>query len=133
MLDAVFLAALFCGCIAALKGYRTSWFLLASTAFTSALSLLGMKFDPFFWMLIDVAVVMAIAGPKMTRCDAVIIALFIPVWSSYFLDNWTAYYVASFVVSLQFLLVFPIPQLWGGCARRLGTTSPSDNLEMARA
>lgn len=132
-MDAVFLAALFCGCVAALKGNRTAWFLLASAAFTSALVVLGMEFDPFFWMLIDLAVVMAIASTPMTRCDAFIIGLFVPAWAVYPLGGWTMYYVTSAVTAAQFLLVFPVPQLWADCSKPFRRPPPDDVMEFASA
>lgn len=107
-MDAVFLAALICGGVAAFKGNRTAWFLLASAAFTSALGLWGIGYNAFLWLLIDLAVITGIAlSQKMTRCDMIIIALFVPAWVAYAVDDLTAYYVASAVVSGQLFLTFP--------------------------
>lgn len=117
MLDAVFLGALVCGCVAALKGNRAAWALLASTAFTSGITTAGVPFHPVLWMMIDLAVVLAILHPKMTLCDIGVIALFIPAWVIYATMPPWASEAVTLIVAAQFLMTFPVAQLFGWCAK----------------
>jgi len=133
MLDAVFLVALVCGCVAALKGNRTAWALLASTAFTATITVAGVPFNPFVWALIDLAVVVAILHPRMTVCDVGVAVLFIPVWCLYMeRPTWISPAV-TLIVSLQFLLTFPVPAVCGLCAPMFRRRGPPDILRMIYA
>ncbi len=133
-MDAVFLAALFCGCVAALRGNRTAWALLASVAFTSGITLAGVPFHPVLWMMIDLMVILAILHPKMTLCDLAVIALFIPAWALYALMPPWAPDVVTLIVVAQFLMTFPVPILWGRCSQPVFRDGgPPDVLRMIYA
>lgn len=119
MIDTLFLMALLCGCIAAMRGNRTAWALLGSAIFTSVITLAGVPFNSFLWMLIDLAVVMLIMHARMSVCDTIILMLFIPAWCLYVVDGWFVYYAVSLIVTLQFLLTWPIPAVWGHCRRMI--------------
>lgn len=127
MIDAVFLVAVLCGCIAATRGQprawlkdnRTAWALLASAAFTSILLLEGVQFHWLPWVLIDVAVIVAIWRTKGR--DWPIIALFFPVWWLYQTrPDWTSDAV-DLIVSAQLLLSVP-GSLWSRAIERAKRT-----------
>lgn len=113
MIDALYLLAVLCGCIAALRGSRTAAILLLSAASVALLPLIGVGYDPLLWLTIDWAVIILIMRPNHIFMDDLIVVLFIPIWFFYLYGGELAQPVVSLIVTLQFLLTFPLPQLCG--------------------
>lgn len=109
MIDALVLAALACGLIAAWRKDRTAWALLGSLALTSILRWCGISFDPLLWWLIDVAVIALIAafGSHNLR-DWVVMLLFLPAWCLYVSHLPYGGDGVNLIVSVQLFLTTPV-------------------------
>lgn len=107
MLHVVFWLAVACGCLSASTGNRTAWALLASVGLCLAFDHFGVPFHFILWLLIDLAVILAIIRPAMTTADVVIVALFIPAWVAYLLPEGPRFELGFLVVVAQLLLTFP--------------------------
>lgn len=112
MLGVVFWLAVACGVVSAATGNRTAVVLLASVGLCLALDYLAVSFSFPLWLLIDLAVVLAIIRPAMTKTDCVIIALFIPAWCFYLLPPETRFWGSFVVVVTQLALTFPLRKVW---------------------
>jgi len=123
-LQAVFACAVAFGGVAALMGSRTALALLAGTAVQTALELFGAPFYPWLWMLVDLWVIGAIVGLRMSVSDAFVVALFVPAWAFYFIDGDMAYAGSVTVCSGQFLLAFP----WRKVGKHLKALHLKENL-----
>lgn len=110
-LAVVFWLAVACAVVSAATRNRTAWALLASVGLCFALDYLGAPFNFVLWMLIDLAVVLVIIRPTMTKTDCVIIALFIPAWCFYLLPADTRFWGSFVVVVAQLVLTFPVEAL----------------------
>lgn len=108
MIEAVFLTAIGAGGIAALAGKRSAVALLTGTAFTAGLAASGVPFLLPVWMLVDLVVIAVIIHPKMDWRDCAIMALFYPLWATYFVDGQAAWTISALVSSVQLLLTFPV-------------------------
>lgn len=108
MIEAVFLIAIVAGGIAALAGNRAAIALLAGTAFTAGLVSVGMAFNLLVWMLVDLCVVVAIVHPRMRVREVIVVALFFPLWATYFVEGEQAWQASALISATQFLLTFPI-------------------------
>lgn len=132
-IDALFLAALACGGVAALKGSRTAWVLFVATAFLSGLTLSGVPFNPALWTLVVLAASIAIAllaSRRIKGRDILVLALFIPAIPCYFIDEpWTVD-ATTLIASLQFLALFPLVQIWNEARGRWPLVSRNSDLEM---
>lgn len=131
LIDALFIVAVACGCIGALRGNGAAVALLCATALTSALTAGGVPFHPALWALVDIGVVMAIMRPNMSNGDIAIVALYVPIWALYPVEGWTAYYIISALAALQFLLTFPAPEIFAKTRRVFGKCRrDTDGFEM---
>lgn len=117
MIEIVFWLAVACGVVSASTGNRTAWALLASVGLCFALSYAQVPFSFILWLMIDLAVVLVIIRPAMTKTDCVIIALFIPAWCFYLLPPDTRFWGSFVVVVAQLVLTFPVEALRAALAR----------------
>ena len=113
MLDAVFALAIVCAGVAALMGNRTAMALLASTAFTFALTLAGAPFSAPAWIAVDLFVIAVILlpWPHIPTADCFVLALFVPSWALYFVDSEAGYAASVLVCSAQMMLTLPARRL----------------------
>jgi hypothetical protein len=108
MIDALLVFAVLCGCLGAHRGSRAAMALLASTALTSALLWQEVPFNPWLWLAIDAAVIVAAVWRPLTVAKVLIVVLFIPSWVFYVdRDNPAGPNVSTLAVSAQLLLTFP--------------------------
>lgn len=100
------------GLAALVAGNRTAAPLLASFLLASALCWAGVPFNFFFWLVIDVAVILVIARPEMTRADIWIVLLFAPAWALYLMPEspWMWWGTGAVVIA-QFMLTVPYARL----------------------
>jgi hypothetical protein len=132
VIEAVFLIAIVAGGIAALAGNRAAIALLAGTAFTAGMTSAGVPFNMAWWMLVDLAVVSAIIlGTHMGLREAAILALFFPLWGTYFVEGGVAWRVSALASAAQLLLTFPFDRV-AESGRRLLQTIKRDGDGMAR-
>lgn len=111
MIDGLFVLALLGGLWAARHGNRAAWALLGSTMLTSALILARVPFDFGLWLLIDVAVIVAIESGPVRKQERAVIALFAPAWVLYHLMPPWADKAITLIVAAQFFLVVPWDRL----------------------
>lgn len=133
VLDAILGVAVACGVAGALTGNRTAWALLASVAYCLAMDWLGVAFNPFLWLMVDLAVCLAILLPvipkfarffpklRVSSADVAILALFGPAWIGYLMEPDVRYQIGFAVVVTQLLVTFPSCAAW-----RLLTRASSD-------
>lgn len=87
--------------------------LLLSFGLASALCWQEVRFDPRLWMLIDIAVIIAIVKwCEIRLSEKLIIALFAVAAVAYWLPEGPRYWISWAVVVLQFLLTAPWLQAW---------------------
>jgi hypothetical protein len=121
MIDALYLLAIACGCLAAWKGDRTAWALLAGAALTSALVASGVPFIPRLWFGIDLAVIGGIGCLSERRWrDWAVVLLFLPAWPLYLTEPPYMGTATSLLVSAQLLLTVPYAALWRRMKRTRG-------------
>lgn len=108
MIEAVFLFAIAAGGIAALTGSRAAIALLASTAFTAGMVAVGVPFILPLWMFVDVCVIAVVVHPHMRVREVVLVALFFPLWASYFVESEQGWRASALISATQFLLTFPL-------------------------
>lgn len=123
LIDILFLFGVLCGCAAALRRSRTATLLLIKEAVAAGLLLVGVDYDPWLWLAIDLAVVVNLIRPTNTLTDDFINVSFIPIWAFYFFGGPETATVISLIVTLQFLLIFPTPQILGYFRRRYSRNS----------
>jgi hypothetical protein len=111
MLQVVFWLAVACGVISAATGNRTAWVLLASVGLCFAFGELRIPFNFIIWVLIDLAVILAIIRPTMTKADCIILALFVPAWCFYLLPPDPRFWGSFVVVVAQLVFTFPVEAL----------------------
>lgn len=118
MIDYIYLAAVFCGCIAAFEWQtgtvrnRTVFLLVLSAGIAALLPLIGIEYDPLLWAAIDLGVVIIpLLGPKHTASDALIVAIFAGIWPTYLSDDMTAISIGTSLVIVQFMLALGVPAL----------------------
>jgi hypothetical protein len=131
-IDALYVAAVLCGIASAWCGNRTAYALLASAAVTSALIGLEAPFSLRLWLLIDVAVIVAIFRLKhweIAPSDWLVIALFAPAWTFYFLPDVIAD-GTTLVASLQFLMVAPFARAWAAVRHRSRHAAKWDEFDL---
>lgn len=107
MIDLIYLIAVACGCVAALRGNHTATALLMAEGVTTLLAL-TVGFDPFLWMAVNLGVIWIALRPHLTLANITVVVLYVPMWPLYTQDTWSAYYGVSLLTSLQFLVTFPL-------------------------
>jgi hypothetical protein len=135
MLAVVFWLAVACGCVSALTGNRTAWALLASVGLCFVFDYAGVPFSFPLWLLIDLAVILAIIHPRMSKADCIVVALFVPAWVGYLLPDQQRFQMCLWVVVTQLALTYRhdqtlgmLDRAWARVRRLLGF-----NLEMSVA
>lgn len=112
-----------CGCVAAVMGNRTALPLLASAALCAFLSWMQVPFNPWFWTAIDLMAIVAIVALRwveMNRSDTAIVALFLPAWALYQVDNVMLQGWGTFtIVVAQFMLTVPFARIWSALRKRV--------------
>lgn len=92
-LDIAFHAALLMAAFAAGFGGRAALALVLSNVFLSGIAIMVGLFAPILWLLVDLAVILAIVVPdivrwqRLTACHLAICALFPVAWYFYFTTN----------------------------------------------
>lgn len=102
--------ALAFGCVVVWKGNRRSSIqLLASAVLAISLGVLAVPFNFYFWLMIDLAVIIAIWHEDMSYRDMAIVVLFVPGWVNYALTGSEPYFWISWgIVMAQFCLTLPL-------------------------
>lgn len=132
MLDAVFALAITCAGLAALMGNRTAMALLASTAFTFALTLAGAPFSAPAWIAVDLLVIAVILlpWPHIPTADCFVLALFVPSWALYFVDSEAGYAASVLVCSAQMMLTLPARRLLKRAREAAQRLDPFDGFDL---
>jgi len=122
MFDAIYIAALALAMFAAVRwrGWALSWtatVLIAGNGLAELLPLIGVDYDPVIWLLVDLAMVAAIAAPQWRFKDRelVIVWLFLPAWMLLASEDLWAVNATTLLVSAQLLLTVP----WSWISLRL--------------
>jgi len=126
MIDLIYLVAVACGCVAALRGNHTAAALLMAEGVTTLLSL-TVGFNPFLWMAVNLGVIWIALRPHLSLTNIAVIVLYIPMWPLYTQDGWSAYYGVSLLTSLQFLVTFPLSQVCLAIKRKVVKSDDCDN------
>lgn len=126
LIDLIYVISVACGCVSALRGNRTAAALLGATAITTAMVLSGFDFNAFVWIIFDIFVIVVALSPHLKFTNIAISVLYVPIWSLYTIDGWTAFYVVSLLTSLQFFLTFPLLDISAIIKHKLGKLDRPD-------
>lgn len=112
MLDAAFIFGVLCAAAGALDGNRTAWVLLVTAVAGLALNETRVAFDLRLWLAIDAAAILAIVWPPRDwRRDWPVLALFVPLWLTYFVPSQAGYVASVLIAVLQMVLTLPAKRL----------------------
>lgn len=126
MIDLIYLVAVACGCVAALRGNHTAAALLMAEGVTTLLALM-VGFDPFLWMAVNLGVIWIALRPHLTLANITVVVLYVPMWPLYTQDTWSAYYGVSLLTSLQFFITFPLAHMFLMVKRRIVKSQQSND------
>lgn len=133
----LFDALLAIGIVAAAAGIAarnmTAAALLATNAFTIGLDRLGVPFNFVLWIVVDLAAILCIMHPTMTRRDVAVIALFGPAWVLYLVQGEWPTNATKAVVSAQMLLTFPVKRSLAYIRQLTDKIRERDDLKMVAA
>jgi hypothetical protein len=89
----------------------TAAVLVGGAAVAAALPVVGIPFDDLMLVAIDMAMIVMILRGHYSSADSLIVALFVPCWALYPVDQDV---MVTIIAALQFLLASPIPRLIQG-------------------
>lgn len=133
LFDALLLIAVLAAAAGVVARNMTAAALLGSNAFTYTLSALGVPFSFVLWMAVDLAAVLCIIHPAMTRRDTAVLALFAPAWALYQIEAEWPTAASKAIVSAQMLLTFPVMRTLSASRHWVARMRERDDLRMVAA